>query len=91
MCSCSVLHCPVAAASHTQRPGWSWYQCALKKDEVFWTGVYVFSTNCASGVTAAIRHNGQDGAERVPARSAGRCRTTKPVASGLLRVSHAPG
>ena len=70
MCSCSVLYCPVAA-SHTQRPGWSWYQGALKTDEVFWTGVHVCSTNSAPGVTAAIRYHGQDGAERVPARSGG--------------------
>ena len=42
-----------------------WYQGALKSDDVFWTGVYVFFTHRAPGVTAAIRYHGADGVDRV--------------------------
>jgi adenylate cyclase len=39
----------------------SWYQGALKTEGVFWTGVYIFFTAHAPGVTAAIRTDDQVG------------------------------
>ena len=42
-----------------------WYQGALKSEDVFWTGVYVFFTHRAPGVTAAIRYRGADAVDRV--------------------------
>ncbi len=38
-----------------------WYQGALKTTNVFWTGVYIFFTARAPGVTAAIRMGDQAG------------------------------
>ncbi len=38
-----------------------WYQGALKSDDLFWTGVYVFYTDRAPGITAAIRYTDPDG------------------------------
>jgi adenylate cyclase len=34
-----------------------WYQGALKSDDVFWTGAYVFFTHRAPGITAAVRYD----------------------------------
>lgn len=42
-----------------------WFQGALKSDDVYWTGVYVFFTRRIPGVTAAIRYHGTDGLDRV--------------------------
>jgi adenylate cyclase len=42
-----------------------WYQGALKTKDVFWTGVYIFFTDQAPGVTAAIRFTKPDGGVRV--------------------------
>ncbi|HTU54038.1 MAG TPA: adenylate/guanylate cyclase domain-containing protein [Acetobacteraceae bacterium] len=43
----------------------SWYQGALKTAGVFWSGVYIFFTDRAPGVTAAIRFRDQSGGESV--------------------------
>src|SRR5579871_2331248 len=42
-----------------------WFDGALKSDDVFWTGIYVFFTHHTPGVTAAIRYSGPDGIDRV--------------------------
>jgi adenylate cyclase len=42
-----------------------WYQGALKADDVYWTGVYVFYTGNEPGISAALRLRGADGADRV--------------------------
>ena len=42
-----------------------WFQGALKSDDVFWTGIYVFFTRRVPGVTAAIRYSGADGVNRI--------------------------
>lgn len=42
-----------------------WFQGALKSDDVFWTGVYVFFTQRTPGVTGAIRYHGDDGIDHV--------------------------
>lgn len=42
-----------------------WYQGALKTKGVFWTGVYIFFTARAPGVTAAIRFTAPNGGVRV--------------------------
>ncbi len=42
-----------------------WYKGALKADDVFWTGAYVFFTHRTPGVTAAIRYRGQDNTDHV--------------------------
>jgi adenylate cyclase len=43
----------------------SWYQGALKTKGTFWSGVYVFFTARAPGVTAAIRFTAPNGGVRV--------------------------
>ncbi len=42
-----------------------WFQGALKSDDVYWTGVYVFFTRRMPGVTAAIQYHGTNGLNRV--------------------------
>lgn len=42
-----------------------WFQGALKSSDVFWTGVYVFFTHRAPGVTGAIRYRSDAGVDRV--------------------------
>jgi class 3 adenylate cyclase len=42
-----------------------WYQGALKADDVFWTGEYIFYTHREPGITAAIRYRAEDGADHV--------------------------
>ena len=42
-----------------------WFQGALKSDDVFWTGAYVFFTHRAPGVTGAIRYRSDDGVDHV--------------------------
>lgn len=42
-----------------------WFQGALKSEDVFWTGVYVFFTHRAPGVTGAIRYRSDDGVDHV--------------------------
>lgn len=43
----------------------SWYQGALKTDDVFWSGVYIFFTSRMPGITAATRYHAPDGTEHV--------------------------
>lgn len=42
-----------------------WYRGAMKADGVFWTGVYVFFTDRAPGITASIRYQGPSNAGQV--------------------------
>lgn len=43
----------------------SWYQGALRADDVFWTGVYIFFTRRVPGITAAVRLRRVDDGRRV--------------------------
>ena len=42
-----------------------WYHGAMKADNIFWSGVYVFFTHRVPGITAAIHVRGVDGVDRV--------------------------
>ncbi len=42
-----------------------WYRGALETDGVFWSGVYVFFTSRAPGITVSVHYRNQEGADRV--------------------------
>jgi class 3 adenylate cyclase len=42
-----------------------WYQGAMKADNIFWSGVYIFFSHRVPGITAAIHVRGVDGVDRV--------------------------
>ena len=42
-----------------------WFKGALQATDVFWTGVYVFFTHRAPGITAAVRYHAEDQIDHV--------------------------